>query len=82
MEVHEIISTVAGSSVPIGGGLISWYVKKTISKTLDNIDKLFDDWKALSTKLNKTRDDLETEICSLEKEIAAMNERLKFLEKK
>ena len=82
MEPHEIVATVTG----VGGGgascVVAWLARRAVNDLFDNVNKIFSDLKGLSTKIDSAKLDLKSEICEIEKTIAAMGERIKSLEKK
>lgn len=74
MEVGEIVSSVAGAGATTGG-LVFWFIKRTVTE-------IFDDIKGLSIKIGKVDDKYQKEICDLEILTARHEARITALEKK
>lgn len=80
MEAHEIIATATGIGGGGASGIVAYLARRYVINMIDTVEQILKDLKGLSKKIEDTKADLKSEICSVEKDIAAMSERIKSLE--
>lgn len=83
MEIHDVVTTaITGGTVTGSGGLLYWFVRRQINKILEAVEDIPKDLKGISMKIDSIRDEIEVKINEINVELARLDERIKFTDKK